>query len=313
MKNDFEMFNSVLSRLESYEKQKKRKSIIVRRTAALTLGTAVVLGIGIFTHAMKPPKKPIPRQSGIIVEAETTSAVTTAALTSSCTTTPKATATKHVTTTAVLTTATKSSVLQTTTTACTTATVTRTTRRATITTVTSTAVTMQNVTTTTVSTMTHGDLTVSTASFTGETTNMEPVTSTVSTNPPQDKKIYVMITYEEIDLEAVSTEAEIKADEYIKELEEFGYTDEEIESMRQSYFDKQFSVIRKERNNERAKSIINALGADPSKAAYAIFASTVQCELTDKQIEAAKSLQLITSIILQENNEQKVIWIKNNE
>ena len=313
MKNDLEMYNSVLSRLESFEKQKKRKSIIVRRTAALTLGTAAVIGIVIFTHAMKPPNKPTPSQSGIIIETETTSAVTTAAPTSPSTTTPKTTATKQVTTTVVLTTATTSSAHQTTTTACTTATAARTTRRATITTVTSTAMTMQNATTTTVSTMTHGDLTVSTASFTGETTTVEPVTSTVSTNPPLNINKYVMITYEEIDLEAVSAEAEKRADEYVTELEEFGYTDEEIESMRQRYFDIQFSVIRKEWNKERAKSIINALGADPSKAAYAIFASTVQCELTDKQIEAAKSLQLITSIILQENNEQKAIWIKNNE
>ena len=172
---------------------------------------------------------------------------------------------------------------------------------------------MQNVTTTTVSTMTHGDLTVPTASFTGETTNVEPVTSTVSTKPPQNNPKYVMITYEEIDLEAVSVETEKRADEYVKEIEEFEYTDEEIESMRQSYFDKQFSAIRKEWNKERAKSIINALGADPSKVSYAIFAPTVHCELTDKQIEAAKSLPLIISITLQENNEQIVIWSSNTE
>ena len=113
MKNDLEMFNSVLSRLELYEKQKKRKSIIVRRTAALTLGTAAVLGIGIFTHAMKPPKKPTPSRSGIIVETETTSAETTVAPASPSTTVPKTTATKQVTTTAVSTAATTSSARQT--------------------------------------------------------------------------------------------------------------------------------------------------------------------------------------------------------
>ena len=99
MKNDIEMFNSVLSRLEEYEKQKKRKCIIVRRTAALTLGTAAVLGTGIFTHAMKPPKKPVPSQSGIIVETETTSAETTAAQTSPSTSFQKTTATKQMTST----------------------------------------------------------------------------------------------------------------------------------------------------------------------------------------------------------------------
>lgn len=308
MKNDLEMFNSVLSRLELYEKQKKRKSIIVRRTVALTLGTAAVLGIGIFTHAMKPPKKPSLSQSGIIVETETTSAETTTAPTSSSTAAPQTVTTEQTTVITALTTV--SSALSTTATVHTTATAARTTRNATATTVTSTAVTTQNVITTTASTMTHGDLTVSTVPFTGEITT---VTTIVSTNPPQNNPKYVMITYEEIDLEAVSAETEKRADEYVKEIEEFEYTDEEIESMRQSYFDKQFSAIRKEWNKERAKSIINALGADPSKVSYAIFAPTVHCELTDKQIEAAKSLPLIISITLQENNEQKVIWIKNNE
>ena len=213
--------------------------------------------------------------------------------------------------TTILTTATTStSVRQTVTTIRTTATAARATRNATATTVTSTAVTTQNVITTTASTMTHGDLTVSTVPFTGEITT---VTTIVSTNPPQNNPKYVMITYEEIDLEAVSAETEKRADEYVKEIEEFEYTDEEIESMRQSYFDKQFSAIRKEWNKERAKSIINALGADPSKVSYAIFAPTVHCELTDKQIEAAKSLPLIISITLQENNEQIVIWSSNTE
>jgi len=304
MKNDIEMFNSVLSRLEEYEKQKKRKCIIVRRTAALTLGTAAVLGTGIFTHAMKPPKKPSLSQSGIIVETETTSAETTAAPSMASTTSPQ------IGTTILTTATTSTSVRQTVTTIRTTATAARATRNATATTVTSTAVTTQNVITTTASTMTHGDLTVSTVPFTGEITT---VTTIVSTNPPQNNPKYVMITYEEIDLEAVSVETEKRADEYVKEIEEFEYTDEEIESMRQSYFDKQFSAIRKEWNKERAKSIINALGADPSKVSYAIFAPTVHCELTDKQIEAAKSLPLIISITLQENNEQIVIWSSNTE
>ena len=128
MKNDLEMFNSVLSRLELYEKQKKRKSIIVRRTAALTLGTAAVLGIGIFTHAMKPPKKPTTSQSGIIVETETTSAETTTAPTSSSTAAPQAVTTEQTTVITALTTV--SSALSTTATVHTTATAARTTRTA---------------------------------------------------------------------------------------------------------------------------------------------------------------------------------------
>ncbi|MCQ2490819.1 MAG: hypothetical protein MJ079_04425 [Ruminococcus sp.] len=99
MKNDLEMFNSVLSRLELYEKQKKRKSIIVRRTAALGVGAAAIVGIGICANALKPPKKPTPSQSGIIVETETTSAETTAAQTSLSTSFQKTTATKQMTST----------------------------------------------------------------------------------------------------------------------------------------------------------------------------------------------------------------------
>lgn len=308
MKNYDEMFQKVLARREEYEKKKKKRTVIIKSTAAAVFGTAAVLGIGLTTYVLRPPKKPTPNQSGIIAETETTSAETTTAPTSSSTAAPQTVTTEQTTVITALTTV--SSALSTTATVHTTATAARTTRNATATTVTSTAVTTQNVITTTASTMTHGDLTVSTVPFTGEITT---VTTIVSTNPPQNNPKYVMITYEEIDLEAVSVETEKRADEYVKEIEEFEYTDEEIESMRQSYFDKQFSAIRKEWNKERAKSIINALGADPSKVSYAIFAPTVHCELTDKQIEAAKSLPLIISITLQENNEQIVIWSSNTE
>ena len=57
--------------------RKKHRSAFIRRTSAFTLGTAAVLGIGIFTHAMKPPKKPSQSQPGIITEAETNPSETT--------------------------------------------------------------------------------------------------------------------------------------------------------------------------------------------------------------------------------------------
>lgn len=150
MKNDIEMFNSILSRLEEYEKQKKRKSILVRRTAVLTLGTAAVLGTGIFTHAMKPPKKPTPSQSGIIVETETTSAETKAAPTTVGTTTPQTVATVRTTVTTAETTT--SSARQIVTTVRTTAATARTTMTAVTTTAIRTSVT--TVTTSTISTTT---------------------------------------------------------------------------------------------------------------------------------------------------------------
>lgn len=147
MKNDIEMFNSILSRLEEYEKQKKRKSILVRRTAALTLGTAAVLGTGIFTHAMKPPKKPTPSQSGIIAETETTSAETKAAPTTVGTTASQTVATVRTTvTTAETTTSSTRSTAATVRTAATAA-------RTTMTAVTTTAI-RTSVTTVTTSTIT---------------------------------------------------------------------------------------------------------------------------------------------------------------
>ena len=57
--------------------RKKHRSAFIRRTSAFTLGTAAVLGIGIFTHAMKPPKKPSQSQPGIITEAESNPSETT--------------------------------------------------------------------------------------------------------------------------------------------------------------------------------------------------------------------------------------------
>ena len=57
--------------------KKRRKAVFIRRSAAIALGAAVVLAVGIFTNAMKPPKPPV-EQSGLVTESNdtTTSAVT---------------------------------------------------------------------------------------------------------------------------------------------------------------------------------------------------------------------------------------------
>ena len=60
---------------EILSEKKRHRNMILRRTAAVTLGTAAVLVIGVTTHVLKSPKKPVPPSSGIITE---TSAVTTA-------------------------------------------------------------------------------------------------------------------------------------------------------------------------------------------------------------------------------------------
>ena len=99
MKNYDEMFQKVLARREEYEKKKKKRTVIIKRTAAAVFGTAAVLGIGLTTYVLRPPKKPTPNQSGIIAETETTSAETTVTPTSLSTSFQKTTATKQMTST----------------------------------------------------------------------------------------------------------------------------------------------------------------------------------------------------------------------
>ncbi|MDO4864490.1 MAG: hypothetical protein Q4A05_10000, partial [Ruminococcus sp.] len=110
--------------------ERKRRRTMILRSFAIGVGATAVLGVGLTTYALRPPKKPTPTQSGIIVETETTSAETTAAHTSPSTTAPKTTTTKLVTTTAVSTNATTSSARQTVTTVRTTVTEARMTRTA---------------------------------------------------------------------------------------------------------------------------------------------------------------------------------------
>ena len=57
--------------------KKRRKAVFIRRSAAIALGAAVVLAVGIFTNAIKPPKPPV-EQSDLVTESNdtTTSAVT---------------------------------------------------------------------------------------------------------------------------------------------------------------------------------------------------------------------------------------------
>ena len=132
MKNYDEMFQKVLARREEYEKKKKKRTVIIKRTAAAVFGTAAVLGIGLTTYVLRPPKKPTPNQSGIIAETETTSAETTTAPTSSSTAAPQTVTTEQTTVITALTTV--SSALSTTATVHTTVTATHTTKTSAVTT-----------------------------------------------------------------------------------------------------------------------------------------------------------------------------------
>ena len=110
--------------------ERKRRKAFILRSCAIGAGVAAVLGVGLTTYALRPPKKPTPSQSGIIVETETTSAETTVAPTSPSTTATQTTSTKQVTTTTVSTTATTSSSRKAVTTVRTTTVAARTTRTA---------------------------------------------------------------------------------------------------------------------------------------------------------------------------------------
>lgn len=68
MKTDDEMYSSVLERLEEYERNKRRRNTILKRSAAIISGTAAVIAIGVFSDIMKAPEKPAAEKSGIVEE-----------------------------------------------------------------------------------------------------------------------------------------------------------------------------------------------------------------------------------------------------
>ena len=82
--NKYEKCSESLMRLgDTIIAEKKRRKAIILRSAALGLGAASIIGIGICTNALRPPKKPVSESSGIIVETTAvTSAETTAKYTS---------------------------------------------------------------------------------------------------------------------------------------------------------------------------------------------------------------------------------------
>ena len=130
MKNYDERIESIFRKYDDRLVEKKRRKAMILRSFVIGVGAAAVIGVGLTTYALRPPKKPTPSRSGIIVETETTSAETTVAPASPSTTVPKTTATKQVTTTAVSTAATTSSARQTAATVHTTSVAARTTRTA---------------------------------------------------------------------------------------------------------------------------------------------------------------------------------------
>ena len=133
----------IMKRGDAVIEQHKHRNAIIRRTAALSLGTAAVLMIGISAQLLKAPKKPTPASSGIITE------------------TSEATSADAVTTTLPLRTTTSTSDVMTTSSVSQTTVIVRTTEVNTTTVMRSTAVTSEAVVSTTQSTIESAQITTS--------------------------------------------------------------------------------------------------------------------------------------------------------
>ena len=72
MKSYEQIADSILEKYNSRLEAKRRRNKIIFRSAAVLSGAAAVIGIGIFTTALKAPKMPDPVKPGIIIESETT-------------------------------------------------------------------------------------------------------------------------------------------------------------------------------------------------------------------------------------------------
>ena len=105
MKSYDERIESIFRKYDERRAEKKRRRTLLLRSCAIGAGAAAVIGIGLTTYALRPPKKPAPSQSGIVAETETTSAETTAASTSPSTAASQTTTTVRTTATAEVTTA----------------------------------------------------------------------------------------------------------------------------------------------------------------------------------------------------------------
>ena len=99
MKTDDEMYSSVLERLEEYERNKRRRNTILKRSAAIISGAAAVIAIGVFSDIMKAPEKPAAEKTGIVEEMSIITSLT--AVTTSTNKTETSVITSETTTLAV--------------------------------------------------------------------------------------------------------------------------------------------------------------------------------------------------------------------
>lgn len=192
MKNYDERIESIFRKYDDRLIEKKRRKAMILRSFAIGVGAAAVIGVGLTTYALRPPKKPTPSRSGIIVETETTSAETTVASTMASTTSPKTTATKQVITTAVSTAATTSSARQTAATVHTTSVAARTTKAAVSTTtepISVTTVTTSTISTTQVTEQETPEMILETTAATDILEMPESMTTTINENKSYDEML----------------------------------------------------------------------------------------------------------------------------
>lgn len=67
----------IIMRGDAVIAEKKRRKAIIMRSAALGLGAAAIIGVGICANVLKPPKKPTVENSGIITETTSATSVET--------------------------------------------------------------------------------------------------------------------------------------------------------------------------------------------------------------------------------------------
>ena len=83
----------IMKRGDAVIAERKRRKAIIMRSAALSLGAAAIIGVGICANALKPPKKPTADNSSMIIE---TTAVTSAETTEKTTAQPERPTSKPV-------------------------------------------------------------------------------------------------------------------------------------------------------------------------------------------------------------------------
>ncbi|SHM60888.1 hypothetical protein [Ruminococcus flavefaciens] len=98
MKNDYEMYQSVLSKRNEYRRKKERRMCIIKRTVPVLACLCLILGLSYWIHiGNKPIVPPAPDIVGIPTTETTTSEVTESISTAPITSSAKATQTQAVT------------------------------------------------------------------------------------------------------------------------------------------------------------------------------------------------------------------------